>query len=151
MVYKWKSPSGIKADPNTAAKQFHELEITIGLTPKNLLEANRGEEAPLHNEFEWDDTIAAESYRVHQAGQLIRMLCIAPEVTTEDSTPIRAYFTTSVSKSYEHIETIIQNADKYADLKKQAFAELSAFRKKYSMLADLDYLMSVINDTIGKE
>ena len=79
------------------------------------------------------------------------MLCIAPETSTEDNTPIRAYFTTSASKSYEHIETIIQNADKYADLKKQAFAELSAFQKKYYMLADLDYLMRVINDTIRKE
>lgn len=148
MVYQWKAIAGIKADPNKAAEQFEQLEHTVGLTPKNLLDANREEGTVLHNEFEWDDTIAAENYRVHQAGQIIRMLCVKPETEIKDPTPIRAYFTTSESKSYEHINVILKSPDKYAELKAKAFSELQAFKRKYSMLSELDELMAIIDKLV---
>ena len=46
MVYGWKTASYIKADANIAGKQCEELEKTVGLTAKNLLDANRDESAP---------------------------------------------------------------------------------------------------------
>ena len=55
---------------------LENLEKTVGITPKNLVEANRDESAPLHNEFEWNDTKAAEKYRETQAGYIIRNICV---------------------------------------------------------------------------
>lgn len=143
MVYKWKI--GIKADPNKAAEQFQELENTVGLTPENLLEANRDESAVLHNEFEWDDTIAAEKFRIHQAAQLIRMLCVVPEKAQKDCVPIRAYFPTVESSGYEHISIIVKSEDKYAQLLAKAQSELRAFRNKYAMLSELKSLFDFID------
>lgn len=146
MVYQWKSISGIKADPNLAAAQFKALEDTVGLTPKTLLEANRDVGAVLHNEFEWADDVAAEKYRVHQAGQIIRMLCVVPETKESEAVPIRAYFPTSENKTYERIDVIVKHKDKYAELLASAYSELNAFTKKYQMLKELSSVFDAISD-----
>ena len=62
-MYEFKKGSRINVDANIAGAMCEQLENSIGLTPKNLLDANRDEKAPLHNCFEWDDTEAAERYR----------------------------------------------------------------------------------------
>lgn len=66
MVYEWKEAAQIKADAQKAGEMLEILEKTVGITPKNLVEANRDESAPLHNEFEWNDTKAAENTAKHK-------------------------------------------------------------------------------------
>jgi hypothetical protein len=62
-----------------------KLESRSGkLTPLQVLEAARPEESPLHDFFEWDDSAAAEAYRIDQARELIRRVRI--EVTYEETT-----------------------------------------------------------------
>lgn len=152
MVYKWKSISGIKADPQKAALQFEELEKTVGLTAQNLLDANRDPDAILHNEFEWDDTVAAEQYRVHQAGQIIRMLCVETESNPDvsSSTPIRAYFQTSENKSYEHISVILKNESKYQEMLSRAYSELKTFQRKYEKLSELKPIFDAIDSWVDR-
>lgn len=77
MVYKWKTGSVIKADAQVAGEVCEGLKNTVGLTKKNLVDASRAEDAPLHNSFEWDDAVAAESYREEQAGYIIRSLTVS--------------------------------------------------------------------------
>ncbi len=43
------------------------------LTPALVVDAARDPEHPLHSRFEWDDTIAAEKWRIEQASQLLRV------------------------------------------------------------------------------
>lgn len=134
MVYEWKSTARIKVDANVAGQIFEELEQTVGLTAENLLNASRNENAPLHNEFEWDDDIAAEEYRKEQARYLIRNLCVQTEQKCE--TPVRAYFIVN-SKSYENIQTIFTDGVKHCALLDIALKELKAFQQKYKMLKEL--------------
>ena len=100
MIYQWKSASRIKTNAQTAGEICENLERTVGLTAKNLLEVSRPEDAPLHNEFEWNDSVAAEKYRENQARYIIRMLCVAPE--KEDKPPVRAF---SRSHQSSHMKT----------------------------------------------
>lgn len=44
------------------------------LTPAAVVEVARDPKHPLHGRFEWDDTVAAERYRLDQARQLIRVV-----------------------------------------------------------------------------
>lgn len=46
------------------------------LTPAIIVDESRAEDAPLHNRFEWDDTVAAEQYRFLQAARIIRSVRI---------------------------------------------------------------------------
>ncbi len=54
-----------------------ELEDRQGrLFPSEVLNAARDENSPLHDFFEWDDSAAAEAYRLDQARELIRRIKI---------------------------------------------------------------------------
>lgn len=149
MVYQWKSISRIKADANEAGAMFEHLEKTVGLTPKKLLEANRAEGTPLHNEFEWDDSVAAEAYRENQARYMIQMLCIKPEENEESNTPVRAFFKTTESSGYESVGVILRSEDKHTAMLARALNELEAFQRKYAALLELAPLYEVI-ETIRK-
>lgn len=147
MVYEWKTASYIKVDANVAGKQCEQLEKTVGLTPKNLLDANRDESAPLHNEFEWQDDIAAEKYREGQARHIIACLCVRAETTAgEQSEPVRAFLKIEPESEYQSINVILQSADSHVAMLSMALRELEAFRKKYKALAELKPLFDVIED-----
>ena len=66
----YHAPTGISAE--TAINELSKIESTIGLTPANVVDVSRPENAPLHRVFLWDDSAAAEKYRQHQAQGLIR-------------------------------------------------------------------------------
>ena len=144
MVYQWKTIAGIKADANEAGRQFEQLEKTVGVTPQTVLDANRAENTPLHNEFEWDDDIAAENYRLHQAGQLIRMLCVKPTTETKDNTPIRAYI--RMEDSYENIGVVVSVKEKRELMLERAKNELRAFKAKYNTLKELKPVFDAIEE-----
>lgn len=142
MVYQWKKASYIKADANVAGQMCEQLEQTVGLTAKSLLDANRPKEAPLHGEFEWDDSKAAEQYREQQARHIINCLCVKPE--RSDQEPVRAFFTIS-QPSYENISVILQSAEKHSSLLDLALKELNAFKAKYNTLAQLEPVFEAID------
>lgn len=145
MVYEWKTASYIKADANVAGKQCEELEKTVGLTAKNLLDANRDENAPLHNEFEWRDDIAAEKYRENQARHIIACLCVRAETTIgEQSEPVRAFLKTAPESEYQSLNVILQSADSHSAMLATALKELKAFQNKYKMLSELKPLFDVM-------
>lgn len=136
MVYRWKTVSGIKADAQRAGEQFETLEKTVGLTAQTVLDANREENTPLHDEFEWNDAVAAELHRLEQARLLIRMICVSPE-KQEQNTNVRAFFKVSDANGYESLNVIIKDEDKYSKLLAQAISEFKAFENKYHSLTEL--------------
>lgn len=141
MVYKWASGAIHKVSAQVAGEVCAELEERGELSAENLVEISRPEDAPLHDEFEWDDSIAAEKYRNAQAGAVIRHLT----VSVESKAPTRAYFHIEVKQPcYESVHAIIQNEDKYAALLKQALRELEAFQRKYNTLTELKPVFDAI-------
>lgn len=123
------------------------LEKTVGLTPKNLLDANRDENAPLHNEFEWRDDIAAEKYRENQAKHIIACLCVRAETTSgEQSEPVRVFLKTTPESEYQSLNVILQSADSRSAMLAMALKELKAFQRKYKALAELKLLFDVLED-----
>ena len=137
MVYKWKSDSYIKADAQRAGEQFEQLAQTNdGLTPQSVLDANREEGTPLHDSFEWDDSAAAEKYRINQAGHFIRCILKVSESDKKEE-PQRAFFVTTEVHRYEPIEEIISIQTKYEKLLDTTYSELLTFKRKYESLKEL--------------
>lgn len=141
-AYKWKTGSQIKTNANIAGAVCEELEQTVGLTAQTLLDASRPEDAPLHNEFEWNDEKAAEEYRQMQARYIIRSLCIDAEIDGKVE-PVRAYFTVAGSQ-YENIAVIVSEQEKRIALLDVALKELKAFERKYKQLVELQPIMDAI-------
>ena len=134
MTYKWKDGSRIKADPQKAIEQMQALEQEGNLSAKGLLDANRPEDAPLHNEFEWNDGVAAEKYREQQARHIINSIVMVQE----GAQPVRNFFKVSEGKSnYTSLSVIMERQDTREALLRQARRELAAFEMKYKALEEL--------------
>lgn len=137
MVYKWKLPNFHKTDPNVAAQVMNELAADGKLTRQNLVDVSRPEDAPLHQEFEWDDTKAAEEYRKEQAKVLIHHLVIEQEDRPQEY-PQRVFFNIqSEGPKYEPIDVIITRKDSMEALRKQCLRDLITFKMKYKSILSL--------------
>jgi len=64
-------------------RALQALERAGKLTAEDVVGEARKKTSPLHDFFEWDDSKAAESWRLEQARGLIRSVLV--KVTTEDS------------------------------------------------------------------
>ena len=146
MVYKWKSGSRIKADPEAAGKQFEALAAEDRLTAKNVVDENRPDGAALHSEFEWDDKVAAESYREVQASKLIRSICVVESDSSQSQEPVRAYVTVEPHR-YEPIQAVIEVEDKRGVLLKQALRDMQAFERKYRQLQEMAAVIKQMEST----
>ena len=72
MVYKYKNGISYSVPAQVVGKQFEKIEKKYGeLNSQNVLDSARSEKSPIHDLFEWDDTQAAEKYRLSQASKLI--------------------------------------------------------------------------------
>ena len=90
------------------------------ITPRGLWELARAKDHPLHGEFEWDDTIAADAYRDEQARHLLRLrisvvheeriidapICVrSPEAESGDSSYTR---TTRIASDADRSRQVLQ-------------------------------------------
>lgn len=158
MVYAWKPGSRIKASAEEAGAVMSRLEASGGLTPKNLVGVSRPIEAPLHNEFEWCDEIAAELYREGQAAHIIRCVVVKPEKT--EAVPVRAFFPVQKDNpnTYTNIQTIIRQPDLMESLLDRAIAEMISFKRKYESIealknvcAEMESIITVSAKRTAKE
>lgn len=150
-AYMWSIPI-YKTDASVAGKVMEELEKTVGLTTKSLVEASRPEDAPLHKEFEWNDSIAGEKYREIQAGKMITNLKVVTKVDETKKTRGFVSLEYGVGKPgvFESTEKVLSVVEKKNRLLTLAIRDLQAFRRKYISLSELGELFEVM-DKLLKE
>ena len=145
IVATWKHGFGLyHADAQIVAEEI--LSIGDEVRPEQIVEKARDKSTELHKCFEWDDTVAAEKYRLAQAGDIVRKLVIkrSNEEIREGKPEIRVFHRVDVMSGYKPIEKIIRNTDEYQSMLRLAFAELHALKVKYQNLHELDYILSLI-------
>ena len=144
-IYKWKQGSRVNFDAQKVGEVCERLEKKGKLTPTALVDASRRSNAPLHNLFEWDNEKAADKYRESQAAYFIRSIEV---VVTGTAEPTRAFVSVSIdgeSRQYVNIDTAIKTEPMRDQVLSDAFAELKAFKRKYSNLKELAEIITAIN------
>lgn len=106
---------GVKAQ--TAGEELERISKEHGeITPPLVVDEARPEESPIHEVFEWDDYVAAESHREHQARQLIRSIqVVKPEGNTE---PVFIHIHSE--QAYLPTKTVVNDVDFFAEAKRSA-------------------------------
>lgn len=138
MQAEWKVKGLYKADAQKVADEIGSGQIT----PQEVLEKARDVNSELHKCFEWDDTIAAEKYRLQQARSIIINLVYAPKKEEEQS--VRCFSLTSKVSTYQPTQQFLVQEDEYQTLLKRALAELEAFKRKYHTLTELEAVFEAI-------
>lgn len=149
--YDWKIQMPVQAQ--IAGEELEKIETENGnLTAELVLENSRDENAVLHPCFEWNDSIAAENYRLVQAGNIIRNITVKVTTTADDNQPkeicIRSFVNVSEEKQgkYIAIQTALSQ-EKYRErVLKNALNELRMFRNKYSVYTELTNVCKAIDN-----
>ena len=146
--YEFKLPGVHKVKAEDAGRICKELsESDGGLTPQRLVDVSRDENHPLHMEFEWDDSLAAEMYRRSQAAKLIRDIVIVRN--DGDPHKDRQFVITSQRESaYVQLDVALNNEDWKQNLLKQAKNDMIAFIAKYRRLQELTSVVEPMKDLL---
>lgn len=154
MVYVWKYPLAVSAQ--VAGEFLAGLEKEHGtLTPEMVLNESRDKNAVLHPCFEWDDEKAAENYRLHQAGQIIRNVTVKIEREKKPPQFIRAYVNIKDNENHEKgkyvsLNIAMKNKDYKTQVLQNAMYELKTFKNKYSSYVEFDKVFLAIDELTSK-
>ncbi len=109
-----------------------------GVTAHMVLNSAKKDSSPLHDYFVWDDTKAADSFRVWQARQLIRSVKVTISgKKTQAFWNIKVNVGSEVTRAYFSIEKVLKNPDMYRQTLSKAVEELNYWQQKYEDLKDL--------------
>lgn len=132
---------------------LYDIEDRHGeLTPDIVLDEARPEDSPLHSRFEWDDAVAGESWRRHQAHELIQSVKVVyKEATdTDPAQRIRAFHAVRTEKGYA-----FRRADRIAHdpvarevLLRDMEREWQQLKRRYSEFSE--FLAMVRSDVEGE-
>lgn len=149
MEFKRRKGYRIKTNPQVVGEYCYELEQKKGgkLTPKELVEAARDVNSPLHDEFEWDNTRAAQKYREWQARYIIssielkitvlpaKVTNVELEVHEAPSSGVKFYHVLDAEDGgYENVFTISNDEEKFNRLMENCRNDIESFREKYNTL-----------------
>lgn len=100
-------------DAQTVGEELARItEQCGGLTPAVVVDESRTDDAPLHPAFEWDDAIAAELHRQHQADTLIRSVQVVREQGDLDEP---AFVKVRSARNYQPVEQVAKRLDLYEE------------------------------------
>ena len=146
IVAAWRSGCHIAADAQKVADEI--AAIGSSATTAQILDKARDESTELHKCFDWNDTTAAEKWRMHQARNVVCSLVIREQAETPKP-EVRVFYKTDNDSGYKPTVLIMQDKDEYQKLLARALAELSSFKAKYQTLAELEGVFAAIEQLAG--
>ncbi len=138
----WKPGSRYGADAKKVADEISSIGDSA--TPAQILDKARDNKSELHKCFDWNDSEAAEKWRLHQARNIVCSL-VYKEESKEAAPSVRLFFKTDNECGYKPTSLILQNKDEYKKLLSRALAELNSFKAKYKTLSELDGVFDAID------
>lgn len=140
----WKVKGFFKADAETVYKEITALGDSF--SPEQIVEAAKDEKSELHKCFTWDDTVAAENWRKHQARVLVAQLVVKTETSDSEPVSVRVIASTSARSEYKPVVKLLEVEQDYADLLARATRELQAVRAKYKTVTELREIFEAIDE-----
>ena len=152
--YEYREGWHPSVDANTVGGVMEEIESRNGtITSELFLEASRDESSPTHEVFEWDDGVAAERYRLHQASRTIcaiRVIVKEHEEAGKQVRPPRAFVNIvdddSRKAQYMNVSDALANEETRYAVLGRAMRELKSFQDKYSALSELAEVFAAIDN-----
>jgi hypothetical protein len=151
VVRKKKTKTAI--DP--VARELRRIYRAHGnrMHPPHVINAARDPDSPLHKFFLWDNTKAAEEFRLIQARQLIATVRITIPDSAVGERTIRAYHSLRSEQSgYRHMEDIVDAPDLLESLVSQFASDLERITDRYDAIrstAKSRRVFEVIEEFVG--
>lgn len=149
MVYKLKEGARISGDAQAIGEALEKIRTRRGkITAQTVLKEARNPKHVLHEQFEWDDSVAGEKYRLAQAGTIIRAVVVSFPEVEEDA---RAFLPVSVQISedrverrYEPLAIVLGDSELHAQVLTEVRSGITALRKKLESLSHAEALIAAL-------
>lgn len=151
---------------SVVARELHKIaKRDGGLKPSDVVDYARPKSSPLHRYFEWDNTKAAERFRLVQAMHLIRMVRIKISMDDKQDRQVRmlVHVLTDEDRlgenkmargpcrgSYVSMIDVLSNSDYRQQMLEDAKSDLESFRRKYSILSELAEVCEAVDRFLEK-
>lgn len=129
-----------------AGREISRIRTVYGdlFEPRSIVDESRNPIAPLHDEFEWDDTIAGDLHRVSQARYLLRHIVVR-RLDEPSSEPLRAFVSVRIRPQedepsvarYTALEHAMNTPSLREQLLRSALRDMEAFARKFAALKEL--------------
>lgn len=129
-------------DATIIGKVLEDIEQRkAGITPHDVVEESRPEDAALHGYFEWDNSVAGEEWRRSQARYLIRAVLVVREESAE---PIPTWHNVvqtiegdGTERVYRRIDVVAQQADLLEQLIERELRQLEGVQRRLDQYEEL--------------
>jgi len=153
--YEWAKGFPSKGvDPDKAGKAIDRVrhKTTGGANPEDVVNAAKSSRNALHKLFTWDDSEAAQQYRLEQARGVLRSLtCRVKVVGVKEPINTRAFVHIKRKEqagSYEPVETVLSDKEMSSAWLKRALSELQSWRRRYATIKELVSVRSQIDGLV---
>jgi|694.fasta_scaffold121518_1 hypothetical protein len=151
-VYRFKPWARLSGDPQRVGEEIERLrEVEGTIAPERIVDHAREPESVLHGYFTWDDSTAAEAFRVQQARHLLRSIVVVQAEGVNVKAPVRAFVALrpaaddavedgadeSTVGSYTSISAAVRVVRYREQMMRDALRDLDAYRLKYQLLSDV--------------
>lgn len=145
-IAEWGTIS-FKANAQKCADEIMEIcDELESATPQQILEKAKDKNSELHKCFTWDNTEAAEKWRLFQARQVVCNLKITViEHETPKPTSLRVFYKTDNISGYKPTKLIVKKPDEYEALVKRCRNELMAIKQKFHNISEYEEIWEMIN------
>ena len=159
MKVQWKQSANHKVDASVAFEVVEAIRAKNNgsATAELVVNVAKAKRNPLHDEFEWDDSVAGHQHRLTQARGLLRNFVVVRDDITTDR-PQRVYQVVREAEQkkpgrirhvYKSTEDIMHDEDLRAELLHRALRELISFRDRYRDLQELAIVIRTIDETLA--
>jgi len=157
-------------EPLTVSEELLFLKDTNGglLDPAKVVDYARNPDTALHTRFEWDDSKAAEDYRLWQARKIISLelvvirqnigevaqIVVNLEERTNKDKPVRAFVSLKQDRrgdeacGYRSIYDVLSDEGLRKQLLDEARGDMRMFKKKYDTLNELAKVFSAMEEVL---
>ena len=133
-----------------AGAELDRIARARPITADAVIEEARKRGSPLHGFFEWDDSRAAQEYRLDQARHLVRSITVTVEGNGEPIA-VRAFVHVGSRQEYMPSVRAMRQSEIREEVVARALAELESWRRRYYNLREFAGVVAAIDSvTRGK-
>lgn len=153
MRYSWAPGCGYSGAAR--AQRAGEFIATLtGKTPRDVLKAARARSSPIHEFFDWDDTVAAKRWRLRQAQELVKAVHVVYVDSAGESQTVRAFVNLYEGRAetgpfYSTLQ-VLSDKDQRKIVLRRALAEAEAWRKRYEQYDELAAICAAIRRSVRR-
>lgn len=153
--FAWGPGASFKVSPDVVGRELERLEIEPGQfhRSKDVLDAARDKDSPLHAAFTWDNRVAGEKYRLQEARAMLRSIRLVYEKEQKQvSRPVYVHIRDAGGPKYVRAEKMLTDAEIRKAAIREVMTLLNGIRKKYAFLKDeLPLIFATIEGWLNDE